>query len=40
MPRVVIYLLRRIALAQLLFFDWWLGQPRTLAEQHPGLWKC
>jgi uncharacterized protein (TIGR02118 family) len=37
MQRVVIYLKRRADLAQPLFFDWWLGQHRVLAEQLPGL---
>ena len=37
MQRVVIYLKRRAELLQPLFFDWWLGQHRVLAEQLPGL---
>jgi uncharacterized protein (TIGR02118 family) len=37
MQRVVFYLQRRPDLPQPLFFDWWLGQHRTLAEQLPGL---
>src|SRR4029453_8894903 len=37
MQRVVIYLQRQTALPQPLFFDWWLGQHRALAEQLPGL---
>jgi uncharacterized protein (TIGR02118 family) len=37
MHRVVIYLKRRANLLQPVFFDWWLGQHRTLAEQLPGL---
>ena len=37
MQRVVIYLKRRADLPQPLFFDWWLGQHRALAEQLPGL---
>jgi uncharacterized protein (TIGR02118 family) len=37
MQRVVIYLKRRADLLQPVFFDWWLGQHRTLAEQLPGL---
>ena len=37
MQRVVIYLQRRPDLPQPLFFDWWLGQHRALAEQLPGL---
>ena len=37
MQRVVIYLQRRTDLPQPLFFDWWLGQHRALAEQLPGL---
>ena len=37
MQRVVIYLKRRADLLQPVFFDWWLGQHRALAEQLPGL---
>jgi uncharacterized protein (TIGR02118 family) len=37
MQRVVIYLKRRTDLTQPVFFDWWLGQHRALAEQLPGL---
>ena len=37
MQRMVFYLKRRPELSQALFFDWWLGQHRTLAEQLPGL---
>jgi uncharacterized protein (TIGR02118 family) len=37
MQRVVIYLKRRTDLLQPVFFDWWLGQHRKLAEQLPGL---
>src|SRR5215510_5584336 len=37
MQRVVFYLKRRPELSQPLFFDWWLGQHRALAEQLPGL---
>ena len=37
MQRVVIYLKRRTDLPQPLFFEWWLGQHRALAEQLPGL---
>jgi len=37
MQRVVIYLKRRTNLPQSLFFAWWLGQHRALAEQLPGL---
>jgi len=37
MQRVVIYLKRRTDLPQPLFFNWWLGQHRALAEQLPGL---
>jgi uncharacterized protein (TIGR02118 family) len=37
MQRVVIYLKRRADLPQPVFFDWWLGQHRALAEQLPGL---
>jgi uncharacterized protein (TIGR02118 family) len=37
MQRVVIYLKRRTDLLQPVFFDWWLGQHRALAEQLPGL---
>ena len=37
MQRVVIYLKRRTDLSQPLFFEWWLGQHRALAEQLPGL---
>jgi uncharacterized protein (TIGR02118 family) len=37
MQRVVFYLKRRPELSQSLFFDWWLGQHRALAEQLPGL---
>src|SRR5688500_17698598 len=37
MQRVVIYLKRRPDLLQPLFFTWWLGQHRALAEQLPGL---
>ena len=37
MQRVVIYLKRRAELLQPVFFDWWLGQHRALAEQLPGL---
>jgi uncharacterized protein (TIGR02118 family) len=37
MQRVVIYLRRRTDLPRPLFFDWWLGQHRALAEQLPGL---
>ena len=37
MQRVVIYLKRRTDLPQPVFFDWWLGQHRALAEQLPGL---
>ena len=37
MQRVIIYLKRRAELLQPLFFDWWLGQHRLLAEQLPGL---
>ena len=37
MQRVVFYLKRRTDLPQPLFFDWWLGQHRALAEQLPGL---
>jgi uncharacterized protein (TIGR02118 family) len=35
--RVVIYLKRRTDLPLPLFFDWWLGHHRALAEQLPGL---
>jgi uncharacterized protein (TIGR02118 family) len=37
MQRVVIYLKRRADLLQPVFFDWWLGQHKALAEQLPGL---
>jgi uncharacterized protein (TIGR02118 family) len=37
MQRVVLYLKRRTDLLQPVFFDWWLGQHRALAEQLPGL---
>jgi hypothetical protein len=37
MQRVVIYLKRRTDLLQPVFFDWWLGQHKALAEQLPGL---
>jgi uncharacterized protein (TIGR02118 family) len=37
MQRVVIYLKRHTDLSQPLFFTWWLGQHRTMAEQLPGL---
>ena len=37
MQRVIIYLKRRTDLPQPVFFDWWLGQHRALAEQLPGL---
>ena len=37
MPRLVVDLQRRAALAQPAVFDWWLGQHRQLAEQLPGL---
>ena len=37
MQRVVFYLKRRPELSQQLFFDWWLGPHRALAEQLPGL---
>ena len=37
MQRVVIYLKRRTDLLRPLFFDWWLGQHRALAERLPGL---
>jgi uncharacterized protein (TIGR02118 family) len=37
MQRVAIYLKRRTNLLQPVFFDWWLGQHRALAEQLPGL---
>src|SRR5687768_1438786 len=37
MQRVVVYLQRRTDLPQPLFFAWWLGQHRALAEQLPGL---
>jgi uncharacterized protein (TIGR02118 family) len=37
MQRVVIYLKRRADLPQPVFFDWWLGRHRALAEQLPGL---
>jgi uncharacterized protein (TIGR02118 family) len=37
MQRVVFYLKRRPELSQQLFYDWWLGQHRGLAEQLPGL---
>ena len=37
MQRVVIYLKRRTNLSQPLFFAWWLGQHRAMAEQLPGL---
>jgi uncharacterized protein (TIGR02118 family) len=37
LQRVVIYLKRRTDLPQPVFFDWWLGQHRALAEQLPGL---
>ena len=37
MQRVVIYLKGRTDLTQPVFFDWWLGQHRALAEQLPGL---
>src|SRR2546428_9793671 len=37
MQRVVFYLKRRLELSQSLFFDWWLGRHRALAEQLPGL---
>jgi uncharacterized protein (TIGR02118 family) len=37
MQRVVIYLKRRADLLQPLFFAWWLGQHKALAEQIPGL---
>jgi uncharacterized protein (TIGR02118 family) len=37
MQRVVIYLKRRPDLTQPVFFDWWLGQHRALAEQLSGL---
>jgi uncharacterized protein (TIGR02118 family) len=37
MQRVVIYLKRRTDLLQPVFFDWWLGPHRALAEQLPGL---
>ena len=35
--RVFIYLKRRADLLRPVFFDWWLGQHRALAEQFPGL---
>jgi uncharacterized protein (TIGR02118 family) len=37
MQRVVIYLKRRADVLQPVFFDWWLGQHRILAELLPGL---
>jgi uncharacterized protein (TIGR02118 family) len=37
MQRVAIYLKHRTDLVQPVFFDWWLGQHRALAEQLPGL---
>jgi uncharacterized protein (TIGR02118 family) len=37
MQRVVIYLKRRADLPQPVFFAWWLGQHKALAEQLPGL---
>ena len=37
MQRLVFYLKRRLELSQSLFFDWWLGRHRALAEQLPGL---
>ena len=37
MQRLVFYLKRRPELSQPLFFDWWLGPHRALAEQLPGL---
>jgi uncharacterized protein (TIGR02118 family) len=37
MQRVVIYLKRRTDLSQPVFFDWWLGQHRAVAERLPGL---
>ncbi len=37
MQRVVIYLKRRTDLLQPVFFDWWLGQHKALAERLPGL---
>jgi len=37
MQRVVIYLKRRADLPQPVFFDWWLGRHRALAEKLPGL---
>ena len=37
MHRVVIYLKRRTDLPQPVFFAWWLGQHKGLAEQLPGL---
>jgi len=37
MQRLVFYLKRRPELSQSLFFDWWLGRHRALAEQLPGL---
>jgi uncharacterized protein (TIGR02118 family) len=37
MQRVVIYLKRRTDLLQPVFFAWWLGQHKALAEQLPGL---
>ena len=37
MQRVVIYLRRRTDLPQPVFFNWWLDQHRSLAEQLPGL---
>ena len=37
MQCVVIYLKRRTDLVQALFFAWWLGQHKALAEQLPGL---
>jgi uncharacterized protein (TIGR02118 family) len=37
MQRVVIYLKRRTDLLQPVFFAWWLGQHKALAERLPGL---
>ena len=37
MQRIVVYLKRRADLARPVFFDWWLGQHRELAEKLPGL---
>jgi hypothetical protein len=37
MPRLVVYLKRHADLTRPVFYGWWLGQHRELAEQLPGL---